>query len=288
MRLALLRALFDVQMSLGSAQNSCERIDASIAAEVQKIADFIARAEVIHADETGWYVRGKLAWMWAALTHEAELFRFDRRRNTDALCRLLGMFDGIVHSDRWKPYELFSPEFRQLCHAHLRRDIQAIIDRGGKDAKIGERLLDLRNQMFDVWHRFERGELDAAGLCQYMAPIQAAWKLAAATAVAAGTVSKTRALGGSMLKLWPALWNFVEYERVVPTNNEAERSIRRPVKIRKNSFGSTCDRGAEMIAHFMTVFGTAKRQDVALLDWLTRRRAAMLAGLPGPPLLLSG
>ncbi len=59
------------------------------------------------------------------MTKEAELFRFDRRRNTDALCMLLGMFDGIVHSDCWKPYELFSPELRQLCHAHLRRDIQS-------------------------------------------------------------------------------------------------------------------------------------------------------------------
>ena len=32
-------------------------------------------AGVVHADETGWDVRGKLGWLWVALTAEAELFR---------------------------------------------------------------------------------------------------------------------------------------------------------------------------------------------------------------------
>jgi predicted nucleic acid-binding Zn-ribbon protein len=45
---------------------------------------------------------------------------------------------------------------------------------------------------------------------------------------------------------------------------------------------------AEMTARFMTIFGTARRQGVALLDWLVRRREAALAGIPGPLLLAPG
>ena len=67
-----------------------------------------------------------------------ELFRFDRRRHADALRQLLGEFRGILHFDRRKPSAVFSPELRQLCHAHLRRAIQAIIDRGGPDQGLGE------------------------------------------------------------------------------------------------------------------------------------------------------
>jgi len=281
----LMRVLFGVRISVGSVQRSCERIDDSIAAAVQRIADHIERAAVAHADETGWYVRGKLGWMWMALCNEAELFRFNPRRNTDAMISLLGSFDGLLHSDRWKPYAFFSPEMRQLCHAHLRRDIQAIIDRGGKDATLGERLLALSDRMFHVWHRFERGEINSDGLCTEMAPIQAEWKREVEAAATDGAASKTRALCGSMVELWPALWNFVECEGVVPTNNEGERAVRRPVKVRKNSFGSTSDRGAKMIADLLTVMGTARRQGVELLDWFVRTRVAALLGVPGPPLL---
>jgi len=281
----LMRVLFGVRISVGSVQRSCERIDDSIAAAVQRIADHVERAAVAHADETGWHVRGKLGWMWMALCNEAELFRFDPRRNTDAMISLLGTFNGVLHSDRWRPYALFSPEVRQVCHAHLRRDIQAIIDRGGADAELGARLLGSSDRMFHVWHRFERGEINSDGLVTDMAPIQAEWKREVESAATGAAARRTRSLCGSMLELWPALWNFVEYNDVVPTNNAAERAVRRPVKIRKNSFGSTSDRGANMIADLLTVMGTARRQGVELLDWFVPNRAAALLGVPGPPLL---
>ena len=282
---SLMKALFGVQMSVGSVQNACERVDASVADAVDEVARQVLDAAVAHADETGWRVRGKLGWIWAALSSEAELFRYDPRRNTDALCKILGCFDGVLHSDRWGPYNIFRTEMRQLCHGHLRRDIQAVIDRGGVDADLGRRWLEQSDQMFHVWHEFERGELDANGLAAQMAP--AAWKTIANEALGADG-SKTRAFAGNLLKLWPALWSFIEYEGVVPTNNEQEQAIRKVVRLRKTSYGSTSAHGAEMTAHLMTVLGTARRQGLDLLDWLVRRREVALAGIAGPALLASG
>jgi transposase len=45
---------------------------------------------------------------------------------------------GSVSSDRWSAYQAVPLERRQACWAHLRRDFQATIDRGGVGAAIGE------------------------------------------------------------------------------------------------------------------------------------------------------
>lgn len=280
----LCRTLFGITISVGSVQATCERMSASVASTVQTIADHFASAAVAHADETGWYVRGKLVWMWAALTEQAEYFRVDERRNTEAMDKLLGDFVGLLHSDRWKPYEAFSPHHRQLCHAHLRRDIQALIDGESAGVTIGERLMVLSNTMFSDWHAFCEDRIGYDEFAQRMTPTKAAWKTLAEAAVQT-TTGKARALGRSMLKLWPALWNFVDLDGVVPTNNEQEQALRLPVRIRKNSYGSTSETGALFVTRILSILGTARRQGVLFLDWLKRARHAYRHHLD-PPLLL--
>ncbi|MBT9559678.1 MAG: IS66 family transposase [Myxococcales bacterium] len=280
----LCRTVFGVTISVGSVQATCERMSDSVASTVQGIADHFATAAVAHADETGWYLRGKLVWMWAALTEQAEYFRVDPHRNTDAMKKLLGDFAGLLHSDRWKPYEAFSATHRQLCHAHLRRDIQALIDAGGESQVLGEKLLALSNIMFSDWHAFCAREIHYDEFAKRMSPTMNAWRVLAETA-ANTTTGKPRALGRSMLRLWPALWNFVDLEGVVPTNNEQERAIRLPVRIRKNSYGSTSMTGALFVTRMLSIVGTARRQGVAVLGWLKRARHAFRHLLDPPALL---
>ena len=88
-----------------------------------------------------------------------------------------------------------------------------------------------------------------------------------------------------MLRLWPALWHFVDLEGVVPTNNEEERALRLPVRIRKNSYGSTSETGALFVTRILSVLGTARRQGVQLLDWLKSARHAFRHQLAPPALL---
>jgi Transposase IS66 family len=46
-----------------------------------------------------------------------------------------------------------------------------------------------------------------------------------------------RGLARNLLKVWPALWTFVEIDGVEPTNNRAERGLRHAVIYRKLSHG---------------------------------------------------
>ena len=50
----------------------------------------------------------------------------------------LGQFAGILVSDRWNAYNVWDVWMRQLCWAHLKRNFEAFVDRGGRAAKIGK------------------------------------------------------------------------------------------------------------------------------------------------------
>jgi transposase len=74
---------------------------------------------------------------------------------------VLGTQDGpIAVTDRCSSYDWIAAASRQVCWSHLRRDFQAMIDRGGAAEPIGTKLLRLSNRLFRWWHRFEAEEVD--------------------------------------------------------------------------------------------------------------------------------
>jgi transposase len=61
----------------------------------------------------------------------------------------LGTQDGsIAVTDRFSAYDCIAGPSRQTCWSHLRRDFQAMIDRGGAAEVIGRRLLLLSDRLF--------------------------------------------------------------------------------------------------------------------------------------------
>ena len=57
----------------------------------------------------------------------------------------------MLTSDRAKAYNGQPLRQRQLGWAHLRRDFQALIDRGGAGAEVGRRLLEYTEVLFGGW-----------------------------------------------------------------------------------------------------------------------------------------
>ncbi|MBF0352360.1 MAG: transposase [SAR324 cluster bacterium] len=73
---------------------------------------------------------------------------------------ILGLaFKGILVSDRYSAYTWVDAMKRQLCWAHLIRDILKISQRGGADEKIGADLLWQIKRMFQWWHRLRKGNI---------------------------------------------------------------------------------------------------------------------------------
>ena len=84
------------------------------------------------------------------------------------------------------------------------------------------------------------------------------------------------------LRQWDSLWTYVREEGAVPTNNEAERALRKAVLWRKGSFGINSLAGALFVERILTIAGTAPKRGLDLLPWLTQAIQAHLNGDPTP------
>jgi transposase len=91
----------------------------------------------------------------------------------------------VITSDRFKSYEVLPLSQRQVCWAHLRRDFQALIDRGGEAAQVGQDLLEVSDDLFFFWQRVRDGTWRRQQFQRHLVRLRAAWH----TAVQPGTAS---------------------------------------------------------------------------------------------------
>ena len=82
-------------------------------------------------------------------------------RGIDAAKRLLGSeLAGVLVTDQYAGYRFVDSSQRQLCWAHVLRNVVAIAQSGEQvNQSIGARLVLLANSVFRVRHRYETGTL---------------------------------------------------------------------------------------------------------------------------------
>ena len=280
---ALLSELLDVPPSLGSVQAKVEETSRALLPAYQEVRTAVRASTAVHVDETGWRLRKQRRWVWGAVTAEATLFRLGRRGSPDAR-RLLGSaYSGIVSSDRWGAYRQYPPEQRQLCWAHLKRDFQALSEREGEAARLGRWGVAECGRLFALWARLRSGKITRARMARLLVPVR--WRLKRLLKQGSTLGGKAGALCRDLSKLWPALWTWVHREDVEPTNNAAERALRKPVLWRKGSFGSGSGRGLRFVERILTVGETCRQQKIGMLDYLTHAIEAYRAGSSAPLLL---
>jgi transposase len=263
---ALAADLWGLDISTGMVSKLRQRTAEALLLPWVQVALYVRRQNV-NIDETTWREGKKAAYLWAAVTPLAALFRIAKGRTAEAAQAMLGKhYAGVATCDRLKSYWWIKR--LQWCWAHLRRDFQAMIDRGGPGKAIGQALLEQSNRLFQLWRRWRDGELSRAGLQRAMRPVREAVK----QALERGQKSRCGQTAGTCQELlgheeW--LWTFVDVEGVEPTNNEAERSERHGVLWRKTSGGTDSAAGSRFVERVLTVVETCRRQGKKVLDYLS-------------------
>jgi transposase len=213
------------------------------------------------------------------------VFRIFQNRSASGAATLLGKdFSGIVGSDRYSAYNSLDPLHRQVCWAHLKRDFQAWVERGGESQIIGRMLLARLKRFFGLWHRFRDGILSRADFQTVMKPI----RLEVVDLLEIGTLlghNETRRTCQNILKVKQALWTFVDREGVEPTNNAAERALRRGVIWRRRSYGTQSENGSLFVERILTAVITLRQQKRDVLDYLEVACKAVTLSNPAPSLL---
>jgi transposase len=281
----LMKDLFGVSMGLGTVANLEHATAQAVAEPVAEARAYVQAQPAAYLDETGWREGQQRAWLWTAVTTWVTVFVVRRSRSGQVAQELVGeRFWGWLVTDRWSAYTWYPSWRRQLCWAHLLRDIEAMIERGGRSQEIGVALRAQARQMFHWWHRVRDGTLAHTTFARYMWPVRREVERLLEAAQPCG-VSKTKGTCRAILKLRQALWTFVRHEGVEPTNNAAERAIRPGVLWRKGSFGTHSPEGSRFVEAMMTVVATLKQQHRHVLDYVTAACEAALCGQPAPSLL---
>lgn len=279
------KAFHGVNMSLGSVHACCKAVSEAVAETVHGIHEELKQASVVYADETGFGRCGEdRMWLWLAAGGDAEVFRLLPGRGQEQAKDLLGEeFNGVIHRDRWKPYEKLVKSTHQLCHSHIRRDFQSMLESSNETGTQGCMLMLASDRMFHLWHQFERDEIDRKELTQQMKPVQTEIKERLKILSDHPEITKkAQGTAKDLLRQWDSLWTYLQHDNVTPTNNEAERCIRKAVIWRKVSLGVESDDGARFVERMLTLAGTARRRVIGLLDWVTSAIQASLKG-ESPP-----
>jgi transposase len=277
--------ILGVPLALGSVVNMESETTEAMQTPYKEAADAVRDAPAKNLDETGWKVHGVKSWLWVAGTAMVCVFAIHASRGRSGLRALLqGARKGIFTSDRWGVYRKRAVRFRQLCWSHLLRDFQKLVERGGESAKIGRKAKEVGTWVFVAWKDFQTGGIDreTLELCLRSPRNELAKILTAGLKVAD---KKTVHFCENLLALEPAIWTFIRCEGIEPTNNHAERLLRKGVLWRKGSFGTWSDGGSRFVERILTIVQTRRLQKLPVLNFLVEAVRANRAGQAAPSLL---
>ena len=281
----LLEALWHLPISVGSVPALYQTASSALAPVYDEVQQAVQGQAVANVDETPWREQRQTRYLWVAVTLVATLVQVARRSRA-AFERLLGApFGGIVGSDRYNAYAHLPATQRQVCWAHLQRDVQYYRERAGPVGEWGALLLTQIEHVFATWHRFRNGALDRDGLQQAMAPIQAEVRRLVEDGRDALPWEQARGFCRDLLNSWPALWTFVAVAGVEPTNNAAERALRPAVLWRKGCYGTDSVDGSRFVERILTVATTCQQQERHVLPFLAAAVRAHWSGTPAPLLI---
>jgi transposase len=287
----VLADLVGVQISEGTLASLIERSAQNLKEVEDHIKEALVKADVLHQDETGLYVKGLRYWMHVACTAQLTHYAVHPKRGKDALdaIGILPRFGGTSVHDGWRSYFLYAWS-HALCLVHLVRELTFLAEEEGLEwaAELKTLLLSMK-EATDQAREQGRAMLHPLEVEDWQAEFLTLVKHADATTPTAQAPpgKKGRAKQSAARNLLDRLIGDQEavlaflHRLVVPfDNNQAERDIRM-VKVQQKVSGSfRSEAGATAFCRIRGYLSTLRKQGLDLLGSLE-------ATLRGHPILPS-
>lgn len=248
-----------MKLTPGGLIQMWRRLAEVLAAWNEEIQRQALESAVLHGDETGWRVNGKTHWLWCFSTEHLSYFMIERSRGSPALLKMFTKeFAGTLVTDFWAAYNALACASRQKCLVHLLRDLEHVekYKSPGPEWKVFAK--KLRRLIMDAI-RLKRRR-DAYSPEAYQSRTQCITKRLQKLIDTPWTDKQAKRLIKRFRRHQDELFTFLEQADVPFDNNQAERSIRPAVILRKNSNGNRSEDGASTQAILMSVFFTLKKR----------------------------
>ncbi len=227
----------------------------------EEILQDISIGITLHADETGWRVKGRPWWLWVFGTEESAYFTIDKSRGKDVVRRILGeIFFGVLVVDGWSAYLSIICE-QQSCMAHLLRKIRKFREGFPHLVSIAKFYVKLRRILRDG-EKLQR-ERDKIGELVFRRRLKKLKKRLEELLKWPNPDDILKKIIKKVKKQQARILTFVEHPGVPCHNNFGEYLIRIGVLKRKVSGGSMSSKGATAYAIILSIYVTCKLRGIS-------------------------
>lgn len=278
--------LFGQPLSTGTILANNLRVAGQLAGFEAALVGQLRQARVVHVDESGLRVAGKLHWLHVACTSRLTFYGVHRQRGTEATDALdiLPHCRGWLIHDHWSPYFTYREALHGLCNEHILRELKFVADEQHEAwaARLSRWLVGAHRRRQRCGPFNERQFKRA--LARYHALLRSGRRLHPhGQGTPPGPARKIANLLGRLHDFDLCVLAFLFDPDVPFTNNQAEQDIRM-IKVRQKISG--CFRtlpGAQAFARVRSYLSTCRKQGRNL--WEAIRQA--LIGQPFMPELIT-
>lgn len=249
-----------IDISEGSIRNFIGEAAGKAGSICDRIASELVKSPVAGADESGFYVNGKLNWAWILQNPNLTLTWIAKGRGAKEMDERFGvdaLKNTVLTTDRHSAYFKMNVEGHQICIAHLLRNLNYLneLDKGqtwsSRLQELLRKAIHWRNSNPDTptdtstWIE-SLDRLLNENLDNFKKPF--------------------RQLRNSLRKLKDHIFNFLVDPRIPSHNNASENGIRILKVKQKRSGGFRSQSGAEDFMAIHSVIDTAKKNNFSRWD----------------------
>ena len=246
----------DIPMTAPTVLELCNRAVDKIEPAYLDINVKLRESNAVNADETGSNQNGKSEWLWGFFTSLFAFFVFFPQRGGDIVEKVLGKkFKGILGCDGWSTYKVFSEEhgvLLQRCWAHLIREVKNIC----KDVKdLNEGYVWICDMFEEIkrLRKIKSRKIRQKGYNKLVAEMNRWVQVYYVHDNMKELVNKVK----NGKEFW---FTCVLFPEVEPTNNRAERGLRKFVVIEKIIGCLRSEQGKRNMQVMLSLFGTWRLQ----------------------------
>lgn len=285
---AALREVAGLSVTPGGVVRAIARVGRRCLPTYDALCDALGRSPVVTADETGWRIGGRSAWLWTFSTATMTVYAIEESRSVLVAYSVLDRtFAGVLVRDGYAPYRHYLQAEHQTCVAHLLRRCHELCEvTRGRGREIPHALRDILQEGLRLRDQREAGLLEESSLATATGMLEA--RIDALLARPGVRHPGNHRLLKHVRRERSHLFTFLRRPGVPATNWQGEQALRPAVVNRKVWGGNRDVSGARTQETVTSVLRTCRQQGrnpIALLIDLLRSPASQVVPIvaPTPP-----
>ena len=262
----VLNQLLGLKLSPGGLSQALDRVASQLKSDYEQTLETLRQSEVIHTDETGWWVGGGGYTLWVYTNQESTYYQVVSSRSRATAKAILGdAFNGVLVSDCLSVYDGIEG-VQQKCYAHHLKALSAALkSEAGKGSAY---LLELRALLHTaiLLKRLQDG-LSESQLQTLRQSLETRFEqLLSEPRPPDDQGQQEDKVRNRLRKQQDHLFTFLDYPAVDATNNLAERQLRPAVISRKLSCGNKTLKGASTWAILASLAATSQQRGDSFIE----------------------